>query len=136
MMFVDACAIVSIIVGEPTSEAYEAELEDVAAFTSPLAAWEAIMVLARPDRLDCTYTEARAAVLNWLEGRQIELREGDPHLVLDCAVKAAEDYGVSRRSLSNLDCFHYAQAKAAGVPLLTLDERLRDTDVEIRPRTA
>jgi ribonuclease VapC len=49
-MFVDACAIVSIIAGEDTAAAYETALSRAdAAFTSPLAAWEAIIVLSRPD---------------------------------------------------------------------------------------
>ena len=49
------------------------------------------------------------------------------------AVAVAEAHGVGKRELSNFDCFHYAYAKAAGEPLLTLDRRLRATDVETRP---
>jgi ribonuclease VapC len=45
----------------------------------------------------------------------------------------AEQSGLGKRHLSNLDCFHYAHAKAAGVPLLTLDRLLRDTDAETLP---
>jgi len=49
------------------------------------------------------------------------------------AVAVAEQHGLGRRALSNFDCFHYAYAKATGDPLLTLDERLRATDVETKP---
>lgn len=63
-MFVDACVIVSIITGEDTAPAYDAALQNSdAAFTSALAAWEAIIILSRPDHLGCTYSEAEAAVI-------------------------------------------------------------------------
>ena len=40
-MFVDACAIVSILSGEPDANADSVALVgDVAPFTSPMAAWE------------------------------------------------------------------------------------------------
>ena len=45
----------------------------------------------------------------------------------------AEKHGVGKRALSNFDCFHYAYAKTTNEPLLTLDERLRATDVVTRP---
>jgi ribonuclease VapC len=49
-MFVDAGAIVSLIAGEPTAADYAAALErSKSPWTSALAAWEAIVVLARPD---------------------------------------------------------------------------------------
>lgn len=38
-----------------------------------------------------------------------------------------------KRSLSNFDCFHYAYAKASDDPLLTLDRKLRQTDVKTLP---
>lgn len=45
----------------------------------------------------------------------------------------AEKHGLGRHHLSNFDCFHYAHAKAMDVPLLTLDQLLRETDVEMPP---
>jgi ribonuclease VapC len=45
----------------------------------------------------------------------------------------AEKRGVGKRALSNFDCFHYAYARATNEPLLTLDARLRATDVATRP---
>ena len=54
-MFVDACAIISLMAGEDTADAYEEALLGAAsAFTSALAAWEAIIILSRPDQLDCS----------------------------------------------------------------------------------
>lgn len=75
-MFVDACAIVSIVTGEETAAAYDASLSGASdPFTSPLAAFEAIIVLARPDHLKCSYAEAEALVVAWLAERHIDLRE-------------------------------------------------------------
>jgi len=134
-MFIDACAIVSMMAGEETADAYEAALLDAEApFTSTLAAWEAIIILSRPDQLDCPYTAAEAAVVEWLEARQIALHEpGSPRAVLAHAVGVAERHGLGKRRLSNFDCFHYAYAKTMGAPLLTLDRLLRDTDVDTAP---
>ncbi len=137
-MFVDACAIVSIFMNEDSRPAYEAALHGADdAFTSPLAAWEAIVILSHPDRLNLGYSAAHADVTEWLDVMKVDLRDaGDPHEVLRHAVAVAEKHGVSRRALSNFDCFHYAHAKASGTPLLTLDRLLRETDVETLPRVA
>ncbi len=134
-MFVDACAIVSLIAGEETAASYADALalaDDP--WTSTLAAWEAVIVLARPDQLDCPFSETESVVTEWLEARNIALREpGRPRDVLAFAVAVAEKHGLGKRALSNFDCFHYATAKAAGAPILTLDRLLRATDVETRP---
>ena len=127
-MFVDACAIVSLMAGENTAPAYGAALARAGcAFTSPMAAWEAIIVLSRPDQ-DCTYSEAEAAVIEWLEARGIGLSEApSPRELLAHAVDVAQKQGIGRHALRNFDCFHYSYAKACGVPLLTLDRLLRQT---------
>jgi ribonuclease VapC len=134
-MFVDACAIVSIMAGEASAAVYEQSLATAKSpFTNALAAWEAIIVLSRADQLDCSYTEAAGAVVEWLDARGIDIRElGTPREVLAFAVAAAERHGIGRRYLSNFDCFHYASAKVAKQPLLTLDQLLRQTDAEILP---
>lgn len=134
-MFVDACVIVALMAGEETAEAYESALLTAKSpFTSPLAAWEAIIVLSRPDQLNCRYSEAEGAVVEWLETRGIDIREsGSPRTILGYAVAVAEKHGIGRRYLSNFDCFHYAYAKTAEQPLLTLDQLLRETDADILP---
>lgn len=134
-MFVDACAIVSLMAGEETAEAYETELAAApAAFTSTLAAWEAVVILSRPDQLNCPFTAAEAVVVEWLEARRIALREpGSPREVLSHAVAVAQKHGLGKRHLSNFDCFHYAYAWTMDVPLLTLDRLLRETDVPTLP---
>lgn len=134
-MFVDACAIVAMMAGEDSADAYEsALLKASSVFTSTLAAWEAIIVLSRPDQLNCTYSEAEGAVVEWLDARGIRLREpGSPRRVLSYAVAVAEKHGIGKRYLSNFDCFHYAYAKAMRSPLLTLDRLLQETDAETQP---
>ncbi len=37
---------------------------------------------------------------------------------------------IGKRALGNLDCFHYAYEKVADGPLLTLDQKLRETDMK------
>ena len=69
-----------------------------------------------------------------LEPRDIALRDPPlPGRVLAHAVAVADRHGVGQRALSNFDCFHYAYAKTAGEPLLTLDRLLRSTDAETKP---
>ena len=134
-MFVDACAMIAIIMREETAQDYTEALSRARRpFTSALAAWEATIILARPDRLDCGYTEAAGAVVDWLDGWGIELREPTSSRdILTHAVAVAETHGLGKRALSNFDCFHYAHARAAGAPMLTLDRLLRQTDVETIP---
>ena len=134
-MYLDACAIVALIAGEATAPAYAEALAGARdPWTSPLAAWEAIIVLSRPDTLDCPFSAAERVVVEWLEARDIKLRAPkDPREVLAHAVAVAETHGLGKRALSNFDCFHYAFAKAAGAPILTLDRLLRETEAETRP---
>ncbi|BCH19880.1 hypothetical protein [Mesorhizobium sp. L-2-11] len=42
----------------------------------------------------------------------------------------AEKHGIGKRSLNNFDCFHYVYTKVADVTLLTLDQKLRETDIK------
>ncbi len=134
-MFLDACAIISMFASEETSHAYEQALQTASSpWTSALAAWEAIIILSRPDQLNCQYSQSQAAVVEWLDARNIELREtASPRDILTHAVAVAEKHGIGKRSLSNFDCFHYAYAKATGDPLLTFDQKLRETDATTLP---
>jgi ribonuclease VapC len=134
-MFVDACAIVAMMAGQESAGSYENALVNARSpFTSTLAAWEAIIVLSRPDQLNCAYSAAEGAVVEWLEARGIRLREpGSPRRVLSFAVAVAEKHGTGRRYLSNFDCFHYAYAKAMRTSILTMDSHLRETDIDCQP---
>ena len=106
-MFVDACAIVSVMAGEETAPAYETALaQSDAPFTSAMAAWEAIIVLSRPDQLNCRYSEAQAVVTEWMDARGIDLREAtDARTVLANAIAVAEKHGIGRRAPQQLRLF-------------------------------
>jgi ribonuclease VapC len=134
-MFVDACAIVSLLTAEPTATAYDAALGQAdAPCTSVMAAWKAIIVLSHPAKLNLPYSRTEGVVVAFLEVRNIQLVEpNSPREILSHAVSVAEKHGISRRALSNFDCFHCAYAKSLQHPLLTLDERLRLTDVQTLP---
>lgn len=134
-MLIDACAIIAIMSEESDAAAYQDAIDSASmTFTTALSAWEAVLVLARPEQLNCTFSQAQRLVLRWLDANEIELREpGNPYDILTHAVAVAETHGVGKRALSNFDCFHYAHAKAAGVPLLTLDRLLRETDLATVP---
>ncbi len=71
--------------------------------------------------------------LGWRSVRSNCANPTSPHEVLSYAVAVAEKHGLGKRHLSNFDCFHYAHAMAANVPLLTLDQLLCVTDVETLP---
>ena len=104
-MFVDACAIVSLVAGEPTAADYAAALQQSKpSWTSALAAWEAIIVLARPDQLNCSFRDAEGFVVEWLEARDIALREPpSPREVLAHAVAVAENTAsASARSATSI----------------------------------
>lgn len=135
-MFVDACAIVSILSEEPDAESYAKALTGAREpFTSALAAWEAIVVLSRPEKLGRPLPEVEQFVCEWLTSNQIALRS--PRLterdMLRHAIHALATYGGGANRLNAMDCFHYAHAKAAGAPILTNDRLLRATDVAVAP---
>ncbi len=134
-MFVDACAIVSLISMENTAGLYaEALTQAPEAWTSALAAFEAILVLSRPEKLSMSFGATEKIVSDFLSRVEIDLREPEPaHRILSHAIWAAQRYGVGRRKLSSFDCFHYAYAKATKSPMLTSDELLRATDLVTLP---
>lgn len=137
-MFVDACAVIAILADEPEAQAYQAALKQARdPFMSSLAAWEVVLVLARPEQMNCSLSQSLRLLLRWLDANGIALRESDkPQDLLSHAVSVAETQGVGKRALSNFDCFHYAHAKTVGAPLLTLDRLLRETDVQTVPADA
>jgi ribonuclease VapC len=135
-MFVDACAIVSILSEEPDAAAYAAALQATADLcTSPMAAWEAVMILARPEKLDLTLALAETVVCEWLDSRQIIIMQPKmaPRDILALAVACAGQGKTGPHKLSGFDCFHYAHAKAEGGMMLTMDMGLRATDLTTRP---
>lgn len=134
-MFLDACALVSVLSKEPEGPSYEDAIDRAEVrWTTALAAFEAILVLARPNKFGVRFSEVEAVMLEFLLEKRIELRDaGAPEAILRNAVMVADRHGTGKKKLSTLDCFHYAAAKAAGSPMLTLDKLLRETDVPTLP---
>jgi ribonuclease VapC len=135
-VLIDACAMVSILSQEEDAESYEQVIRNYAKpVTTILAAWEAILILSRPEKWNCSPLLMQKILLEWLQEKNITLLdlEAPPETILTHAVHAAQLYGVGKKKLSNLDCFHYACARAAKIPLLTYDQLLRSTDLDVLP---
>ena len=97
--------------------------------TSPLAAWEASLSVARI--LGLSPTEALNAVEEFLILAAIEMVSVVPE-TRRLAVQAYERYGKSRHpaALNFGDCFAYACARHAGLPLLYKGDDFPLTDIE------
>lgn len=134
-MFVDACAIIALLADEPGAERVSRALANAPArITSPVAVLEAVMGLARPDKFNLGQAAVKPVVLEFLEARDIEIRELPPvPETVDLAVGAADRYGAGRRRLNLGDCLHYACAKYYRVPILATDDEFRHTDLETIP---
>ncbi|MBX3577669.1 MAG: type II toxin-antitoxin system VapC family toxin [Rhizobiaceae bacterium] len=133
-MFVDAAAIVAILSGEAEEPRCSAALTAAPhPFTNPIAAWEAIVALARADKFD-SYDLAEAAVRRLLNRREIEVRQmPPPDETLALSTEAARRYQRGTRRLNIADCFHYACARHFGVPILSTADEFRFTDLETVP---
>ena len=128
-MHVDASAMVAIILHEEDREALAGRLEVAnERSTSPVAVLEVIMAIAREtgDR-----SAALPAVRKFLELAEISVAEIGADLVDDLA-EAFVRYGKGSKSRARLnlgDCFSYAMAKKAGVPLLYKGSDFSFTDL-------
>lgn len=135
-MFVDACAMVSILSAEPDADAYAQALERASApTTSALAAWEAIVVLSRADKLAKPLPAVERLVCEWLSENRILLQGPlvSEREILRLAVEALSTASGGANRLNALDCFHYAYAKAGDATLLTNDRQLRATGIAAAP---
>lgn len=134
-MFVDACAIIALLSDEPEAGRVARALESAPArLTSPVAVLEAVLGLARPDKFAMAVAAVEPIVREFLDARDIEIRDlPPPGETVTLSVGAADRYGSSRRRLNLGDCLHYACAKHYRVPILATDEEFRHTDIETIP---
>ncbi len=134
-MFVDASAIIALLADEPEAERISRALTAAPArITSPVAVLEAVMGLARPDKFDRGPAAVQPIVLEFLELRDIEIRDLPPATeVIDLAVGAADRYGSGRRRLNLGDGLHYACARHYAVPILATADAFRQTDLDVAP---
>lgn len=128
MMFVDASAIVAILVSETSASRLIAALPARGAITSPLAVFEAALALARIARQ--SPQEAHERVERFLARAAVEIVEidkTDGH----AAIAAFARFGKGRHpaGLNLGDCFAYAVAKGRGLPLLFVGNDFAQTDI-------
>ena len=130
-MFVDASAIVAIIIGEPERSAFEARLEQAdRIYTSPLAIYEAVMGIARVRSL--SVTDAQAALDRFIGDVSAELIAITPEIGR-AAINAFDRFGRGRHParLNMGDCFAYACARSLGQPLLFKGDDFSQTDIVV-----
>ena len=135
MIFVDACAIIALLSDEAEADRVSAALAAAErCVTSPVAVLEAVLGLARPDKFNMSVQAVEPIVLEFLDEREIEIRDLPPaEEATRFALSAAHRYRGGRRGLNLGDCLHYACAKFYGVPILATDDEFRQTDLDTVP---
>jgi|SRR5579859_7770689 len=129
-MFVDASALTAILTNESDTQTLVARLQNYPRrTTSPLAVWETVMAVARILKLPIS--QAGAAVEDYLKLAGIVVIPVAPE-TRALALEAYDRYGKSRHpaALNFGDCFAYACARHAGVPLLYKGDDFPRTDIE------
>ena len=129
-MFVDASALTAILSEE--SDAFEllARLQKAQQrITSPLAIWETVIAVAR--NIGLSIRDAHEAVEQFLRLAEIEVVAVPPE-ARALAIEAYDRFGKSRHpaGLNFGDCFAYACARRARVPLLYKGDDFPRTDIE------
>jgi len=129
-MFIDASAMTAVMTDEAEAPELVARMNrSRTRLTSPLAVWETTLAVARILRLPIS--EAAAAVEQLLAIADIRVVAVDP-AVRHAAIEAYDRYGKSRHpaALNFGDCFAYASARHAGMPLLYKGDGFPLTDIE------
>lgn len=135
-MFIDASAMVAILLQEANGEGIAAVIDAASTplATNVIAAWETAAAIHRKKNMPIALAQMR--VTEFLAAAGIEtLDAGKEELPL--ALAAFERYGSHRyplpadrnKGLNLADCFHYAAAKSRGLPILTTDEGFALTDL-------
>jgi len=128
-MFIDASAIVAILVGEPPAPDLLARLErEPVLFTSALAVFEAALAIARLKRV--APEAALADIAEFVDSARVACVAID-FATAEAAVAAHARYGKGRHpaDLNMGDCFSYAAAKQLGTPLLYVGDDFAATDL-------
>jgi ribonuclease VapC len=129
-MFVDASALVAMLAPEDDGALFASRLDSSrSATTSPLAVFETVLALRR--LREVASAEVLQVVLAFLDRSKVEVVGMEPGLYLP-ALRAHDLYGKGSGHPARLnigDCFSYAMAKHAGVPLLYKGEDFAQTDL-------
>ena len=129
-MFADASALTAILLKEPDEASLVTRMQAYPLrVTSPMAVWETVMAVSRG--LGLSIATAEVAVEDLLKVTQIEVRPLLPE-VRHVAVEAHARFGKGRHpaALNFGDCFAYACARHARVPLLYKGDDFSRTDIE------
>lgn len=141
-MFIDASAIVAILMGEEEGAAFEEAIlkRRGKMHSSPIAVMEATLAIARikhkptkskpkPDKDEIEMAhDAVMVFLNGIEAKQIFITES----IGDKAIEATAKYGKAvghKADLNMGDCYAYACAKSYRIPLLYKGEDFAKTDL-------
>ena len=130
-MFLDASAIVAILVKEPDWEALGKKAEgSERKLVSALAIYEAVLGIAR--ELNCSISDAQQAVLGFLREANATTVEIDDAIGTE-AISAFARFGKGqhRASLNMGDCFAYACARSRKAPLLFKGDDFIHTDIAL-----
>ena len=129
-MFVDASALVAILLSEPDSQRFSRAMEGAERlFTSPIAVFEIVAAVMRERAL--SRRDAQRAVERVLRIADVEVISIDGEIG-GLALEAFERYGKGRGHRAQLnmgDCFSYACAKSLAVPLLYKGNDFAVTDL-------
>jgi ribonuclease VapC len=138
-MFIDASAIISILNGEADARALKQRLaaSSTGALLSPLVRYEAVNGLARaksgrnakptPELLEKAEA-AVAAFMRSLAAREMAVTPEIGKIALEASRRFGKAVGHDA-DLNFGDCFAYACAKAAGIPLLYKGNDFTKTDL-------
>jgi ribonuclease VapC len=128
-MFVDASAMIAILVAEDDAAALARRLEQAAEpVTSPIAIYEAVLGIARVANLPIATAEA--IVVRFLDEAAVRVAPITAEIGRGAA-SAFERYGKGRHpaALNMGDCFAYACAQALEAPLLYKGNDFSRTDI-------
>ena len=129
-MFVDASALTAMLTNEHDARELLARLQNYSRrTTSPLAVWETVIAVARV--LGLEVKDAEVAVEDFLTLTNITVHPV-PAEARSIALDAFARFGKGRHpaALNFGDCFAYACARHAGVPLLYKGDDFPQTDIE------
>jgi ribonuclease VapC len=128
-MFVDSSALTAMLTNESDARELLARLQNGRKrITSPLAIWETVIAVARI--LGLGIRPAQEAVEEFLILAEIEIMPV-PAEARSGAIEAHDRFGKSRHpaALNFGDCFAYACASLARVPLLYKGDDFAQTDI-------
>lgn len=127
--YLETSAIVAVLKNEPEREDLIDKLgQSGSCITSPVSAFEASIALSG---LTGSCSSALSEVLRFLQLTKVAVREVGEDLLPELAL-ARDRYGKGSGHAAQLnmgDCFSYAMAKQAGVPLLYKGDDFAATDL-------